>query len=456
MLAELKMIRALQMRVNRRTERYSKLIVGEQAEKADLIDALQRPGRNSSGNLPNHPGPGNGEEPMKRTIIRPGVAIAGDRFRWPRMAGECGRASTLPACPAAGIVLGKAPDLEAAGRGGSQTQALAWLETTKPDAAVAGEGRRALGRAFPEQPSGDELLDCLARDDRPGRRPRRQAGGTLLEAAQLADRCPTKPGCTTRSCRRWSAATCASLRPLAGAGVVVRRGLEQLAGLQSRRRGGPGRVALLPGRGLSSAAQPGRRAQGIDELLDGAEASPRRYVAVARLMQADLEDAEARHARPHRPADGGHLAAAGPGPGGPKVRKVEDGVIESLDKIIEKIEDEQQQQQQQHSSGNGGQHSKPANASRPMGGKGPGEVTKRNIGNKSGWGDLPPKEREEAMQQIGRDFPSHYRDVIEQYFRRLAAEEENTSKASDDARTLLASCWPSCRWRPRRSSRCSR
>ena len=26
------------------------------------------------------------------------------------------------------------------------------------------------------------------------------------------------------------------------------------------------------------------------------------------------------------------------------------------------------------------------------------------------------------MQQIGRDFPSHYRDAIEQYFRRLAAE----------------------------------
>ena len=41
-LAELKMIRALQMRVNRRTERYSKLIEGEQAEKADLIEALQR------------------------------------------------------------------------------------------------------------------------------------------------------------------------------------------------------------------------------------------------------------------------------------------------------------------------------------------------------------------------------------------------------------------------------
>ena len=41
-LAEVKMIRALQMRVNRRTDRYSKLIEGEQAERAELIEALQR------------------------------------------------------------------------------------------------------------------------------------------------------------------------------------------------------------------------------------------------------------------------------------------------------------------------------------------------------------------------------------------------------------------------------
>ena len=36
------MIRALQMRINTRTERYSKLIEGEQAENAELVDALQR------------------------------------------------------------------------------------------------------------------------------------------------------------------------------------------------------------------------------------------------------------------------------------------------------------------------------------------------------------------------------------------------------------------------------
>ena len=42
MLAELKMIRALQMRVNHRTERYAKLVQGEQADKQDLLEALQR------------------------------------------------------------------------------------------------------------------------------------------------------------------------------------------------------------------------------------------------------------------------------------------------------------------------------------------------------------------------------------------------------------------------------
>jgi hypothetical protein len=41
-LAELKMIRALQMRVNNRTDRYSKLVEGEQARQPELLDALQK------------------------------------------------------------------------------------------------------------------------------------------------------------------------------------------------------------------------------------------------------------------------------------------------------------------------------------------------------------------------------------------------------------------------------
>ncbi len=40
-LAEIKMIRTLQMRVNRRQERYSKLIKDEQADNADVLEALR-------------------------------------------------------------------------------------------------------------------------------------------------------------------------------------------------------------------------------------------------------------------------------------------------------------------------------------------------------------------------------------------------------------------------------
>lgn len=40
-LAELRMIRSLQMRVNRRTQSYSKLIDGEQADKPELLEALE-------------------------------------------------------------------------------------------------------------------------------------------------------------------------------------------------------------------------------------------------------------------------------------------------------------------------------------------------------------------------------------------------------------------------------
>lgn len=40
LLAEIKMIRAMQMRVNRRTERYAKLIDGEEAKKPGLVEAM--------------------------------------------------------------------------------------------------------------------------------------------------------------------------------------------------------------------------------------------------------------------------------------------------------------------------------------------------------------------------------------------------------------------------------
>jgi len=158
----------------------------------------------------------------------------------------------------------------------------------------------------------------------------------------------------------------------------------------------------------------------IELLLSGADQIPRRYVAVGRLIEADLKglkvdslDHIARRMDDiRRRLDLGRT--------GEKVRRVQEGVIESLDKLIEELE---AQRQQASAAGAGNlQPQSPAEESRIVGGKGPGEVTKRDIGSGSGWGDLPPKQREEAFQQIGREFPAHYRDVIEQYFRKLASQ----------------------------------
>jgi hypothetical protein len=160
----------------------------------------------------------------------------------------------------------------------------------------------------------------------------------------------------------------------------------------------------------------------LDALLEGAETSPRRYIALARLMQDDLKglkDDTLDHIARRMDDIRRRLDL---GRAGPKVRKEEDGVVQSLDKMIKKLEDQQKEKQAGDGSGNI-QSSSPAPDSKIMGGQGPGEVAKKNIGAGSGWGDMPPKQREEAMQQIGRDFPSHYRDAVEQYFRRMASEE---------------------------------
>ena len=63
--------------------------------------------------------------------------------------------------------------------------------------------------------------------------------------------------------------------------------------------------------------------------------------------------------------------------------------------------------------------------SQAAGGKGPGEVDPKKLGGRAGWGNLPPKQREEALQKISKDLPAHYREVIEEYFRKLARDGGN-------------------------------
>jgi len=162
----------------------------------------------------------------------------------------------------------------------------------------------------------------------------------------------------------------------------------------------------------------------INQLLDDVADPPARYVAVAELMREDLEfleEGSLDHISRRMDDIRRRLTL---GSAGKKVRSIEDGVIESLDKLIEELENQQQQQQQQ-AGGGSNRSNRPADDSRILAGRGPGDVNRRNLDRRGGWGTLPPKERELALQQIGNAFPSHYRDVIQQYFRRLASEQAN-------------------------------
>jgi len=164
----------------------------------------------------------------------------------------------------------------------------------------------------------------------------------------------------------------------------------------------------------------------LGQLLQRQDELPIRYQKLAALMQKDVagikEDSLDHIGR--RMEDIRRRLAQGRS--GDRVQEVENGVIESLDKLIEKIEKQMQQAQAAAGGTPSGQPSgAPMDDSRIAEIKGPGEIQRRDIGRGTGWGNVPEKEREKALQEIGREFPSHYREVIEEYFRRLAAEESD-------------------------------
>jgi len=173
----------------------------------------------------------------------------------------------------------------------------------------------------------------------------------------------------------------------------------------------------------------------VNNLLSNTEDVPVRYSTVAKLMKYDLdalkEESLDQVSRMMRDVER-RLAL---GRGGQKVQKIEDEIIASLDKIIKKKEEEQQ-----GGGGGGGEGSaKGAKGNQPNGAaqdsviKGstaPGEVDDKKIGVKSGWGSLPPKEAARAKNLINRKFPTHYRQAIEQYFKKLAKRRGTTNRAN--------------------------
>ncbi|MDR3109942.1 MAG: hypothetical protein LBU65_09705 [Planctomycetaceae bacterium] len=164
----------------------------------------------------------------------------------------------------------------------------------------------------------------------------------------------------------------------------------------------------------------------FEKLAESDKTTPRRFVEIAKLLKEDIKQSEKENDLQSisRSMNDAHRRLE-KGKTGEKTQDVEKGILEALDKSIEKLE--KQLSEQQGEGEQGQQSNNPAKDSRVLRQKGPGDVADKDIGDTAGWGDLPPKEREEALLRMEREFPSHYRAIIESYFREMASSPDDAS-----------------------------
>lgn len=166
--------------------------------------------------------------------------------------------------------------------------------------------------------------------------------------------------------------------------------------------------------------------QTIEQLLAAEWPAPESYRSVARLMKAELEAL--------KPDTLGEIAGLMDdverrlelARGGKRVQSQEEQIAKKLEEMIKKLEEQQQQQQQASaggSSGNRNQSSNPLDDSIVKGQTAPGEVDPKDVRDGGNWGDLPPREREAAKNEIEKAFPSNYSRLINEYFLKRTREE---------------------------------
>jgi hypothetical protein len=146
---------------------------------------------------------------------------------------------------------------------------------------------------------------------------------------------------------------------------------------------------------------------------------PLRYATLATLMQYDLEAIQDNSldevARKMFDVER-RLSLARTGE---KVQKREEEIITTLDEIIKRIEE--QQGGGGGAGGNSNRSSAPAQDSVIKGSTGEGKVDPKKFKNGGDWGDLPPKERSKAKDDIARRFGAHYAEAVEKFNQKQAA-----------------------------------
>lgn len=165
----------------------------------------------------------------------------------------------------------------------------------------------------------------------------------------------------------------------------------------------------------------------LKQLLDDTSDVPVRYSTVAALMQTDLEKLKEKSLDEVARMMSDVQRRLKLGRGGARVQKTEEEIVARLDELIKKLE-EQQKSSSQSQSGTGKGVPEGAPDSIIKGSTAPGDVDQRDIGQKAGWGALPPKQQTKARNLIDRELPPHYRNAIEQYLRKLATRPESRSR----------------------------
>lgn len=158
----------------------------------------------------------------------------------------------------------------------------------------------------------------------------------------------------------------------------------------------------------------------LDQLLKTTEGVPVRYRQTAILMQAELSELEEKSLGEVARLMSDSERRLDLGRSGEKVQGVQERIIADLDELIKKIEQQQSGGGGGDGSGKSNNSANPAQDSRVKGSTAPGEVDKKDFSKQGRWGDLPEKEQAKAQNLINRNFPSHYRQAIESYFKKLA------------------------------------
>lgn len=159
------------------------------------------------------------------------------------------------------------------------------------------------------------------------------------------------------------------------------------------------------------------------EELDALEAiptAPKRFLVTAALMRRELEALEKAELDgiAHDMRDVTRRLDLGRTDD--QVVELEKDILKRLNKLIDQMEQQLKNQSAQQSSGSQRSTRPMDDSLLPAGGQTPGKVGNRVFKDVDQWGNLPERERQRVLQDIGRQFPPHYRDAIEQYFRKLA------------------------------------